>query len=182
MQISARLVVNRGAEAQARADPTDSHAPSKAVEKAGMSLRFAVSSSEPGFAEALTRLLAYADDVDAEVEASAAAILADVRRRGDAAVLEYTRRFDGIAASSLAELEVSPADLRAALAGLPAAQRAALEAAAARICAFHERQLEVAGRSWLPRRRWQPVRPEGDAARPRRITCRAARRPTRRAR
>ena len=63
-------------------------------------------------------------------------------------MLDYTRRFDGIAAASLAELEVSPADLRAALAGLPAAQRTALEAAAARIRAFHERQLEVAGRSW----------------------------------
>jgi histidinol dehydrogenase len=71
-----------------------------------------------------------------------------VRKRGDAAVLDYTRRFDGIAAASLAELEVSPADLRAALGGLPAAQRTAIEAAAARIRAFHERQLEVAGRSW----------------------------------
>jgi len=105
-------------------------------------------SSEPGFAEALTRLLAYADDVDAEVEASTAAILADVRTRGDAAVLDCTRRFDGIAAASLAELEVSPAELRAALAGLPAAQRSALEAAAERIRSYHERQLEVAGRSW----------------------------------
>jgi len=105
-------------------------------------------SSDAGFAEALTRLLAYAEDTDAEVEASVAAILADVRQRGDAAVLEYTRRFDGSDAASLAALEVAPAELRAALAGLPAAQRSALESAASRIRAFHERQLEVAGKSW----------------------------------
>jgi histidinol dehydrogenase len=82
-----------------------------------------------------------------EVEASVAAILADVRARGDAAVLEYTKRFDGDRRRSLAELEVPAGDLRAALAGLPAAQRSALEAAAARIRAFHERQREVAGRA-----------------------------------
>ncbi len=105
-------------------------------------------SRDAGFADALTRLLAYAADVDAEVEASVAAILADVRKRGDAAVLEYTRRFDGVAAGSMAALEVAPSELRAAFDGLPAAQRSALEGAAARIRAFHERQLEVAGTSW----------------------------------
>ncbi|MCE9658695.1 MAG: histidinol dehydrogenase [Burkholderiales bacterium] len=101
-----------------------------------------------GFAAALTQLLAYDAAVDDEVEASVAAILADVRRRGDAAVLEYTRRFDAVEAASLAALEVAPADLRAARDGLPAAQRSALESATARIRAFHERQLEVAGKSW----------------------------------
>jgi histidinol dehydrogenase len=105
-------------------------------------------SRDAGFAEALTRLLAYAEEVDDEVEASVAAILADVRARGDAAVLEYTKRFDRIDAASLAELEVPAADLRAALTGLPVAQRGALEAAAARIRAFHERQRDVVGRSW----------------------------------
>jgi histidinol dehydrogenase len=105
-------------------------------------------SRDAGFAEALTRLLAYAEEVDDEVEASVAAILADVRARGDAAVLEYTKRFDRIDAASLAELEVPAADLRAALTGLPVAQRKALEAAAARIRAFHERQRDVVGRSW----------------------------------
>ena len=105
-------------------------------------------SRDAGFAEALTRLLAYAEEVDDEVEASVAAILADVRARGDAAVLEYTKRFDRIDAGSLAELEVPAADLRAALAGLPKAQRGALEAAAARIRAFHERQRDIVGQSW----------------------------------
>ena len=105
-------------------------------------------SRDAGFAEALTRLLVYAEEVDDEVEASVAAILADVRARGDAAVLEYTKRFDRIDAGSLAELEVPAADLRAALAGLPKAQRGALEAAAARIRAFHERQRDIVGQSW----------------------------------
>ena len=107
-----------------------------------------LSTSDPGFAGMLARLLAYDADVDAEVEASVAAVLADVRARGDAAVLEYTRRWDGVDAASLAELEVAPAQARAAFDGLPFAQRAALESAAARIRAFHERQLEVAGKSW----------------------------------
>ncbi|MGZ5716173.1 MAG: histidinol dehydrogenase, partial [Caldimonas sp.] len=64
-----------------------------------------LSTADAGFAGDLARLLAYAADVDAEVEASVAAILADVRERGDAAVLEYTRRFDGVAAATLAGLE-----------------------------------------------------------------------------
>jgi histidinol dehydrogenase len=104
-----------------------------------------------GFADALGRVLAYADEVDAEVEASVATILADVRRRGDSAVLEYTRRFDAIDARSLGELEIPAADLRAALESLPVAQRRAIEGAAARIRAFHERQRDVAGRSWTYR-------------------------------
>ncbi len=107
-----------------------------------------LSTSEPGFSDDLTRLLAYDASVDAEVEASVAAVLADVRARGDAAVLDYTRRWDAVDAKSLTELEIAPSAMRAALDGLPAAQRTALESAAARIRAFHERQLEVAGKSW----------------------------------
>ena len=58
-----------------------------------------------------------------------AGILADVQARGDAAVLEYTRRFDALPASSLADLELPPADLAAAFESLPARQREALQAA-----------------------------------------------------
>ena len=107
-----------------------------------------LSTAEAGFDDDLARLLAYDATVDAEVETSVAAVLADVRKRGDAAVLDYTRRWDGVDAASLAELEVSPADLHAALEGLPSAQRAALESAASRIRSFHERQLEMTGKSW----------------------------------
>jgi histidinol dehydrogenase len=108
-------------------------------------------SAAAGFEAALAALLAYPAETDRAVEASVEAILADVRARGDAAVLDYTRRFDGIDAASMTALEVGPAELGAALAGLPAPQRRALDAAAARIRDFHERQLEASGRSWSHR-------------------------------
>ena len=107
-----------------------------------------LNSSDAGFAAALSELLAYTADADAAIESTVAAILADVRVRGDAAVLEYTRRFDGIDAVSVAELEIGAGELAAARDGLPPAQRHALEAAAARVRDFHQRQLEATGRSW----------------------------------
>ena len=107
-----------------------------------------LSTVEPGFAAELARLLAYAPEADDAIESAVTAILADVRARGDAAVLDFTRRFDGIDAPSLASLEVGAAEMQAALAGLPAPQRSALEAAAARVRSFHERQLEATGRGW----------------------------------
>ena len=96
----------------------------------------------------LAGLLAFSAETDAAVEQAVSTIIDAVRSRGDAAVLEYTARFDGVSATRLAELEVPPADLLAAFNGLPSAQRAALQAAAARIRAFHERQLHECGRSW----------------------------------
>ena len=85
---------------------------------------------------------------DSAIEERVAAILADVQARGDAAVLEYTQRFDHLAATTVAELEISRADLQAALNTITPAQRSALEAAAARVRSYHERQLEACGRSW----------------------------------
>ena len=87
--------------------------------------------------EALTRYEAAQDDA---VEAAARAIIADVRARGDAALLEYTRKFDRTAARAMDELVLPRARLEAALGKLPPAQREALEEAAARVRAFHERQ------------------------------------------
>jgi len=92
------------------------------------------------FSTRLSQRLAYAEEADDAVERATAAILADVRARGDAAVLEYTARFDGLNAASMAELRVAKDDLNLALEGIPAAQRDALEAAAARIRAYHEKQ------------------------------------------
>ena len=92
------------------------------------------------FAARLKRLLAYAEDADEAVELATQGILADVRARGDAAVLEYTRRFDGIEAATIEDLRVPTARIRNALASIPAAQRDALERAATRIRGFHERQ------------------------------------------
>ena len=94
------------------------------------------------------RVLHWSAEADHAIEESVAAILADVRARGDAAVLEYTQRFDGVSAASMAALEIPHAELQAALAAIPAAQRHALEAAAQRVRSYHERQLDACGRSW----------------------------------
>ncbi len=107
-----------------------------------------LSTQENGFDAALQRVLHWSAETDDAIEASVAAILADVRARGDAAVLEYTARFDGLSAASVGALEVSRAELRAALDAIPSAQRGALEAAADRVRAYHERQLEATGKSW----------------------------------
>jgi len=99
-----------------------------------------LSTLDAGFDDSLDALTRYDAAQDDTVEAAARAIIADVRKRGDAAVLEYTRKFDRIQAQSMGELEVPPAKLAAALAALPAVQRQALQTAAARVRAFHERQ------------------------------------------
>ena len=105
-------------------------------------------SSAPGFDAELRRVLHGSAEADHAIEERVAAILDDVRIRGDAAVLEYTSRFDGLNAGSVAALEIAPDDLQAALRALPPAQRLALESAARRVRDFHERQLEACGRSW----------------------------------
>ena len=87
-------------------------------------------------------------ETDAAIETRVAAILDDVRQRGDAAVLEYTHRFDGLQAASLGELEIGPDELARALQQITPAQRSALQQAAARVRAYHERQLEACGKSW----------------------------------
>lgn len=99
-----------------------------------------LSTSQADFAERLAELLAFEAAQDPQVDAVVAAILADVKTRGDAAVLEYTARFDGVTARTLAELEIPRAELQAALARIPAARRAALEAAIARVRDYHQRQ------------------------------------------
>jgi len=92
------------------------------------------------FTARLDALLAFETAQDDSIDRVVADILADVRRRGDAAVVEYTNRFDRLSATSVAEFELSQAELQAALDGLPTEQRASLEAAAARVRAYHERQ------------------------------------------
>jgi histidinol dehydrogenase len=97
-------------------------------------------SAEPGFDARLAALLAWEPSQDEAIERAAADILRDVRRRGDAAVLEYTRRFDRFEAPDAASLEVRRPELEAALAGLSPVRRAALQAAAGRVRAYHEHQ------------------------------------------
>ena len=97
-------------------------------------------SSEPGFDAKLSAVLAWEASQDAAIERAVADIVADVRARGDAAVLEYTRRFDRVQVSDPTALELPQAALQAALDGLPAAQRQALEAAAERVRTYHTHQ------------------------------------------
>ncbi|MBK7050601.1 MAG: histidinol dehydrogenase [Rhodoferax sp.] len=92
--------------------------------------------------------LHWSADTDAAIEQRVADILRDVQVRGDAAVLEYTARFDGLQADSLQALELTQAELKAAFDAIPAAQRGALQAAAARIRAYHEAQKKACGESW----------------------------------
>jgi histidinol dehydrogenase len=100
--------------------------------------RFA--SRDADFKARLDALLAFESAQDDSIERTVAAILADVKARGDAAVLEYTRRFDRLAAESLNELELAHDELQQALDGLPVAQREALEEAARRVRDYHARQ------------------------------------------
>ncbi len=100
------------------------------------------------FEARLGAVLNFAAATDAGLEQRVAGILDDVRARGDAALLELTARFDAVPAASMSELELSRATLEAAAASLPAAQRAALRAAAERVRSYHERQLQACGLSW----------------------------------
>jgi histidinol dehydrogenase len=99
----------------------------------------------PAFEAEFADLVAVDTSLDREIETAAIGIIDDVRVRGDAALLEYTRRFDRLDATSVAALEIAPADLAAAAASLPAEDRAALEAAARRIRTFHAHQR---GETW----------------------------------
>ncbi len=99
-----------------------------------------LSTRRPDFETSLRQLLAFEATQDEAIESAVSAILAEVRARGDAAVLDYTRRFDSLELRSAAELSLPAQALADALSGLPETQRAALETAAARIRAFHQKQ------------------------------------------
>jgi len=101
-----------------------------------------LSSRAAGFDEELTRLLAFEETADEKLEATVAGILADVRKRGDAAVLEYTRKFDRLPLADAAAMELPRDELRAAFDGLPAEQRSALEQAAQRVTDYHKKQVQ----------------------------------------
>ncbi len=93
----------------------------------------------------LNALLAFEEAADEKLEATVAAILADVKKRGDEAVLEYTRKFDRLSLPDAKAMELPREELRAAFEGLPDAQRIALEKAAQRVTAYHQKQVQA---SW----------------------------------
>ena len=92
------------------------------------------------FKAKMDALLAFEGAQDEGVERTVIGILADVKARGDMAVVKYTNKFDRLTATGMADLELSRSEMQKALAGLPAGQRQALEAADHRIRVYHERQ------------------------------------------
>ncbi len=106
-----------------------------------------LSTADADFLSQLKTLLAFEAAADENIERTVANILADVKTRGDAAVIEYTNKFDRLSANAMIDLELRKGELQAALDGLPAERRAALEAAANRIKAYHEHQ-KIAGWSY----------------------------------
>jgi histidinol dehydrogenase len=107
-----------------------------------------LSTAQADFEAAFQARLHWSADTDSAIEQRVADILADVKLRGDAAVLAYTQRFDGLNAPHMGALELTQAELKSAFEGLPAAQREALESAAARVRSYHEAQKKASGESW----------------------------------
>ena len=110
-----------------------------------------LATTTPDFDTEFQRVLHWAAETDHAIEQRVAEILADVRARGDEAVLEYTRRFDGLASETVAALEIPRSELQAALEAITPRQREALQAAADRVRDYHQRQLDACGRSWAYR-------------------------------
>ena len=107
-----------------------------------------LSSASASFEADFAARLHWSADQDAAIEQRVADILADVRARGDAALLDDTARVDGLNAPSVAALELTQAELKAAFDALPPLQRDALQAAAARVRSYHEAQKKACGESW----------------------------------
>ncbi len=107
-----------------------------------------LSTAAPGFEQAFQARLHVSEEANAAIERQVQDIVAQVRQRGDEAVLEYTARWDLVQAGSMAELELTQAELKKAYESLPDKQRGALSAAAARVRSYHEAQKKASGESW----------------------------------
>jgi len=101
---------------------------------------------DPGFAQKFDAILSRGEESGREVEQTVLDIIAAVRQRGDAAVLELTRRFDRLEAASLQELEVTPAEIEAAFAAVTPDEVASLKLAVERVARFHEKQKQ---QTWI---------------------------------
>ena len=107
-----------------------------------------LSTTQADFETQFAQRLHWSADTDAAIEQRVADILADVKQRGDEAVLAYTARFDGLEADRMADLQLHPQDFKTAFDGLPEAQKQALQDAATRIRSYHEAQKKACGESW----------------------------------
>lgn len=110
-----------------------------------------LSTCDSDFEAHFTKRLHWSAETDGVIEQRVAEILADVRERGDEAVMAYTARFDGLQATTMSDLELTQADFKAAFDGLPQAQREALEKSAARVRSYHEAQKKAGGETWTYR-------------------------------
>ena len=109
-------------------------------------------STDSDFNANLEKLLAFENAQDDAIDSTVAGILADIRNRKDAALIEYTNRFDKLTATSTQDLELTQSELQQSLTALPPIQRTALEQAAERVRSYHEKQ---------PLHSWQYTDPEG---------------------
>jgi histidinol dehydrogenase len=107
-----------------------------------------LSTTSVGFDAALAALQHWSAETEAGIESRVGEIIDAVRQRGDAALLEYTQRFDRVQVACAADLEISAVELRVAFESLPMPQRQALQSAAERVRRYHQRQLDACGRSW----------------------------------
>ena len=110
-----------------------------------------LNTTDADFEARFQQRLHWSADTDAAIEQRVASILADVKARGDAAVLDYTQRFDDLRAATMAELELTQAELKTAFDSLPTDQRDALQQAADRVRRYHEAQKKACGESWAYR-------------------------------
>jgi len=99
-----------------------------------------LNSSDANFWQELDSLLAWESVSDQAVNDTVTGIIADIRSRGDAALVEYTNRFDRMSTTDIGELEIPPERLQQALDGLPTEQREALQKAADRVRSYHDHQ------------------------------------------
>lgn len=111
-----------------------------------------MSSTDAQFDKRLNTLLAFESTQDEAVNETVTHILADIKKRGDEALLDYTRRFDHLAASSIAQIELPKSEWQQSLQRLQPVEKEALEQAAHRIRAYHEKQLLQS---------WQYTEPDG---------------------
>ena len=106
-------------------------------------------SSDPGFQKTLLDSLSLPSADDQAIDQVVLNILAEIKTGGDDALLRYTKQFDRLSVKDVSDLEIGQADLESAYRSLPTEQAKALEIAAQRVRAYHEKQKEAAGcRSW----------------------------------
>ena len=107
-----------------------------------------LNSADNDFEQQLAQRLHFDDSTDAGIQTAVTEIIAAVRARGDAAVSEYTNRFDRVNVTTMSELTLTQEDLHAAFNDLGDTQKTALQAAAQRVRDYHVAQNQASGQSW----------------------------------